>query len=68
MTDYPTGVKPSKASKKPYKGAAHTPASPKGLGDYYGTGIRAKLGRIRSGLGQEILGPVKLSKPPRSLA
>jgi hypothetical protein len=67
VTEYPIGIKPSKASKKPYKGQAHTPASPKGVGDYYGTGVRAKLAKIRSGLGQEILSERRLSKPPRSL-
>ena len=54
-------------SKKPYPGAAHTPKSQKGLGDYYGTGIVAKLARVREGLGQEILSPKKLQKPPRSV-
>lgn len=67
MTDYPTGVKPSAASKKPYNGAAHTPKSSKGLGDYYGTGIVAKLGRVRSGMGQEILSTKKLAKSPKSV-
>ena len=55
------------APKKPYNGQAHTPASSKGLGDYYGTGVRQKLGRVRSGLGMETLSPSKLKKPPRSV-
>lgn len=54
-------------SKKPYK-TAHTSQSPKGLGDYYGTGIRQKLGTMREGLGMEELSPAKLKKPPRSVA
>lgn len=53
-------------SKKPYK-IAHTPKSQKGLGDFYGTGIVAKMGTIRRGLGQEILSPAKMKKPPKSL-
>jgi hypothetical protein len=55
------------ASKKPYKGQAHTPASSKGMGDYYGTGVRAKLGRMRDGMGMQTLSKNQLSKPPRSL-
>lgn len=55
-------------SKKGYSGAAHTPKSRKGLGDYYGVAIPAKLGKIRSGLGQEIISPPKMKNPPRSLA
>ena len=51
--DYNNYFKPSPGtgyrnkSKKPYKGQAHTPASQKGLGDYYCTGIVAKLGTVR---------------------
>lgn len=56
-------------SKKPYKGQAHTPASPKGLGDYYGTGIVAKIGRMRDdSMGMQSLTPREMKKPPRSLA
>ena len=47
---------------------AHTPKSPKGMGDYYGTGIRQKMGRMISGFGLETLGPNELKKPPKSLA
>lgn len=49
-------------------GIAHTSSSPKGLGDFYGSGIRAKLGRMREGMGMVEI-PVKgLKKPPKSLA
>ncbi len=58
----------SKAASKPYAGAVHTPKSQKGLGDYYGTGVRAKIGRMRSGIGMVDLNPKKLNTPPRSLA
>lgn len=54
--------------KKPYKGQAHTPRSSKGLGDYYGTGIPAKLAIMRDGMGMEKLSPKELKKPPKSLA
>lgn len=69
MTDYPIGVKPSQASKKPYKGAVHTPKSQKGLGDYYGTGIVAKIGKMReNSMGMQVLTPKQMKKPPRSVA
>lgn len=69
MTNYPIGVKPTKASKKPYKGAAHTPRSQKGLGDYYGTGVVAKIGRMRDdSMGMQALSTPQMKKPPRSLA
>ena len=48
---------------------AHTPKSPKGLGDYYGTGIVAKLGRMRDdSMGMQALTPKEMKKPPRSVA
>lgn len=54
-------------SKKTYK-FSHTPASSKGLGDYYGTGIRAKLGRMRGdSMGMVTLTSKKLKKPPTSV-
>lgn len=64
----PANVSFSKASKKPYKGQAHTPASSKGIGDYYGTGIVAKIGRVRDNpvLNQQYA--KNLKKPPKSLA
>ncbi len=55
-----------KKSKK--LSVAHTPRSPQGLGDYRGTGIRAKLGRIRDGTGMKEVTPGKMKNPPRSLA
>jgi hypothetical protein len=69
MTDYPIGVKPNQVSKKPYSGQSHTPKSQKGMGDYYGTGITAKIGKIRDGsMGIQTLTPEEMKKPPRSLA
>jgi len=56
------------ANKKPYK-FSHTPRSQKGLGDYYGTGIVAKIGRIRDdSMGMHQITPAKMKKPPKSLA
>jgi hypothetical protein len=55
--------------KKPYKGQVHTPASPKGMGDYYGTGIVAKLGKMRGeSMGMQALSSTQMKKPPKSLA
>lgn len=57
-----------KTNKKSYK-FAHTPASSKGLGDYYGTGIRQPLGKIRGEtVGMVSLSPKQLGKPPKSTA
>lgn len=55
------------ASKKNYR-FSHTPASSKGLGDYYGTGVRAKLGKIRSStVGFIPLTSKQMKTPPKSL-
>jgi hypothetical protein len=56
-------VKAPKALKN-----AHTSNSKKGMGDYYGTGITAKIGRMREGVGFESVSPKKLKTPPKSLA
>jgi len=56
-------------TKKPYKGQAHTPKSSKGLGDYYGTGVHAKLGTIRSPtVGMVKMSKKKLTTPPKAIA
>lgn len=39
-----------------------------GAGDYYGTGIRNPMGRIRSSSVGNPVSPGKLGKPPKSLA
>ena len=57
---------------KPLKGAkeAHTAPTKHGMGDYYGTGVTAKIGRMRDGT--MLPGnPVKKSKlkiPPKATA
>lgn len=60
------GKRRKRNSKLPYKGAAHTPASQKGIGDFYGTSIRAKLGKMRDGVGMNFLTAKDLKKPPKS--
>lgn len=48
---------------------SHTPRSAKGLGDYYGTGVRAKIGKIRQDyMGMQTMTPKKLKTPPKTLA
>ena len=43
--------------------------SGRAMGDYYGTGIKAKVGKMREdSLGLNSVTPKKLMKPPRSLA
>jgi hypothetical protein len=53
---------------KPLKNA-HTPNTKFGMGDYYGTGIKAKVGRIRENF-MEIIPqiPKKIKTAPKSLA
>jgi hypothetical protein len=48
---------------------AHTANTKYGMGDYYGTGIKAKLGRVRDDtMGMIAQNPKRLKKPPKSLA
>jgi hypothetical protein len=57
-----------KNSKKSYQ-FSHTPRSQKGLGDFYGTGITAKIGKMRDdSMGMQAVTPPKMKKPPKSLA
>ena len=48
--------------------AAHTARTQKGLGDYYGSGVKAPLGKIISGTGMNPVPKNKLKKTPKSLA
>lgn len=56
--------------KKPGKNKqAHTQNTPYGMGDSYGTGIRAKLGTMREdSMGVIAVNPKQLKKPPKTLA
>ena len=47
---------------------SHTPNTRIGSGDYYGTGIRAKIGKVRDGMGLPSIKPKKMGNPPKSLA
>lgn len=56
-------------SKTPYKGQVHTPASSKGLGDYYGSGIVAKFGKVRDDtVGFVPMSQTQMKTPPKALA
>lgn len=52
---------------KPLKNA-HTPNAKKGMGDYYGTGITAKIGKMKEGVGFMEVSKGDLKKPPKSMA
>lgn len=56
-------VKPLKRTKE-----WHTAPTKYGMGDYYGTGIKQKVGRIRDdSMGMMAVTPKKLKTPPRSV-
>lgn len=55
--------------KRPGKNKqAHTANTPYGMGDNYGTGIKAPIGKMREGMGMQKISQKKLKKPPKSLA
>lgn len=72
--DYNNYFKPSPGTgyrnkqKKPYNGPVHTPKSSQGMGDYYGTGIVAKLGTVRENFVNQEQYAKNLKTPPKSLA
>jgi hypothetical protein len=54
---------------KPKNVPAHTAHTKFGMGDNYGTGIKAKLGRVREDtMGMIHVTPKKLKTPPTSVA
>ena len=56
------------ANTKKGNGDWHVSHSSMGMGDYYGTGIRAKLGRMRDGMGMVRISKKGLKTPPKSVA
>jgi hypothetical protein len=46
---------------------AHTANTNYGMGDYYGTGIKAKIGTMREGMGMKSLSKKKIGTPPKSV-
>ncbi len=55
---------PSKPKKDRF---AHTANTKYGMGDNYGTGIKAKLGKMREGTGMATLNRKQLGTPPKSV-
>lgn len=55
---------PTKTKKPRF---AHTANTKYGMGDNYGSGIKAKLGKMREGMGQATLSKKQLGTPPRSV-
>jgi hypothetical protein len=48
---------------------SHTAPTKFGMGDFYGTGVKQKVGRLRGDtVGFREVEPSKMKKPPRSLA
>lgn len=55
---------PSKPKKTRF---SHTANTKYGMGDNYGTGIRAKLGKVREGTGMATLSKKQIGTPPKSV-
>lgn len=47
---------------------AHVSNTKMGMGDYYGTGIKNPIGRVRDVFGAGVISKKSLKKPPKSLA
>lgn len=47
---------------------SHTNPSQKGMGDFYGTGIRAKIGTMSDGVGMVKTTKKQVGTPPKTLA
>ena len=60
----PNREQPGKVKKNRF---SHTANTAYGMGDNYGTGIRAKLGRVREGTGMATLNKKQLGTPPKSI-
>jgi hypothetical protein len=56
---------PKKVGKNKF---AHVANTKYGMGDNYGTGVKAKLGRMVEGVGQQKISNSKLKNPPKNLA
>ncbi len=55
------------SNTKKGQGDWHVSKTPIGMGDHYGTGVRAKLGRVRDSMGVAKLGQKKMKTPPTSV-
>lgn len=57
----------NKPKSKKSSGDWHVSHTSMGMGDYYGTGIKAKVGKVIEGTGMNSLSPKKLGTPPKSV-
>lgn len=48
--------------------AAHAPKSPKGMGDFYGTGMKNPIGKMGDTYMNSPMKSKKKGKPPKSMA
>jgi hypothetical protein len=60
-------MKKKQQSNKALK-TAHTANTPYGMGDYYGSGVRNPMGKVKEGMGITPVGNKGLKTPPRRLA
>lgn len=63
QANQPSREQPKKAKKDRF---AHTQNTPFGMGDSYGTGIKAKIGKQIEGVGMATLGK-RIGVPPKSV-
>jgi len=61
-----TNILPKTAKSIPQ--TVHTPKTQLGHGDYYGTGVTQKMGKVRDSFIDLCAPPKDVHKPPRSLA
>ena len=59
---------PKKKTSGEFRGDWHVNHSSMGMGDYYGTGVRAKIGKIIDGVGFKEVSQKNLKTPPKSTA
>jgi hypothetical protein len=64
QTQQPSRRDPGKPKKPRF---AHTANTKYGMGDNYGTGVKAKLGTMREGPGMVKLSKKKIGTPPKSV-
>ncbi|HMH10170.1 MAG TPA: hypothetical protein VK553_05635 [Candidatus Nitrosopolaris rasttigaisensis] len=57
-------MKKLKSQKKEW----HAPKSQIGMGDYYGSGVKNPMGRVRDGMGMNDVPKKKMKTPPKSWA
>jgi len=55
------------APAKKSSGDSHVSHTSMGMGDYYGTGVRNKMGRMIEGNGMKTISKKKIGTPPKSV-